>query len=39
MTRLRNVKFGVFRKYQNTKTILKKKNMFQKFHLSNFTLT
>ena len=49
MTRFRNVKLGVFRQYQNTKTILKKKNMgqncfkklskFQKFQLSNFTLT
>ena len=44
-----NVKVGVFRQYQNTKTILKKKNMgqnrfnklskFQKFQFSNFTLT
>ena len=49
MTRFRNVKLGVFRQYQNTKTILKKKNMgqnrfkelskFQEFQLSNFTLT
>ena len=49
MTRFRNVKLGVFRQYKNTKTILKKKNMrqnhfhklskFQKFQLSNFTLT
>ena len=49
MTRFRNVKLGVFRKYQNTKTILKKKSMqqnhfkklskFKKFQLSNFTLT
>ena len=49
MTRFRNVKLGVFRQCQNTKTILKKKNMgqncfkklskFQKFQLSNFTLT
>ena len=49
MTRFRDVKLGVFRQYQNTKTILKKKNMgqngfkkiskFQKFQLSNFTLT
>ena len=48
MTRFRNVKLGVFRKYQNTKTILKRKiwdrivlrNLnFQKFQLSNFTLT
>ena len=49
MTRFRNVKLGVFRQYQKTKAILKKKNMgqncsmklskFQKFHLSNFTLT
>ena len=49
MTRFRNVKLGVFRQYQNIKTILKKKNMgqncsmklskFQKFHLINFTLT
>ena len=48
MTRTRNVKLGVFRQYQNTRTILKKKNMgqncfkkrskFQKFQLSNFTL-
>ena len=47
--RFRNVKLGVFRQYQNTKTILKKKNMgqnhfekrskFKKFQLSNFTLT
>ena len=49
MTRFGNVKLGVFRQYQNTKTILKKKNMgqnrfkelskFQEFQLSNFTLT
>ena len=49
MTRFRNVKLGVFRQYQNTKTISKKKNMgqnrfrkcskFQKFQLNNFTLT
>ena len=49
MTRLRKVKLVFFRKYQNTKTILKKKNMeqnrfkklseSQKFQLSNFTLT
>ena len=48
MTRSRDVKLGVFRQYQNTKTIVKKKNMgqnrfkklskFQKLHLSNFTL-
>ena len=44
MTRFKNVKLGVFRQYQSTKTILKKKNMgqnplkrlwkFQKFQLS-----
>ena len=49
MTGFRNVKLGVFRQYQNTKIILKKKNMgqnlfkrfskFQKCQLSNFTLT
>ena len=49
MTRFRNVKCGVFRQYQNTKTILKKKNTrqnrfkkrskSQKFQLSNFILT
>ena len=49
MTRFRNVKLGVFRQYQNTKTISKKKNMglnrfkkcskFQKFQLNNFILT
>ena len=49
MTRFRNVELSVFRKYQNTETILEKKNMgenrfkklskFQKFRLSNFTLT
>ena len=49
MTRFRNAKLGVFRHYQNTKAILKKKNMvrnrfnklskFQKFQLSNFALT
>ena len=49
MTRFRNLKLGVFRQYQNIKTILKKKNMgqnrfkklskFQRFKLSNFTLT
>ena len=49
MTRFRNGKFGVFKQYQNTRTTLKKKNMgqncfkkrsqFQKFQLSNFTLT
>ena len=48
MTRFRNVKLGVFRQYQDTKTILKKKNTrqnrfkkrskFQKFQLYNFTL-
>ena len=48
MTRFRNVKLFVFRQYQNTKIILKKKNIgqnrfkkrskFQKFQLSNFTL-
>ena len=45
----RNVKLGVFRQYQNTRTILKNKNMgqnrfkklskFQKFQLTDFTLT
>ena len=49
MARFKNVKSGVFRQYQNTNTILKKKNTgqnrfkklskFQKFQLSNFTLT
>ena len=49
MTRFRNVKLGDFRLYQNTRTILKEENMgqncfrkrsrFQKFQLSNFTLT
>ena len=49
MTRIRNVKLGVLRQCQNTKTVLKKENMgqnrfkklskFQKFQLSNFTLT
>ena len=49
MTRFRNVKLGDFRHYQNTKTVLKKKNMgqnrlkklskLQKFQLSNFILT
>ena len=49
MTRFRNVKLGIFKQYQFTKTIFKKKNMgqnrfkkrskFQKFQLSNFTLT
>ena len=49
MTRFRNVKLGVFRQYQNSKTILKKKNLeqnrfkklskFQIFQLSNFNLT
>ena len=49
MTRFRNVKLGVFRQNQNIKTISKKKIMgqnrlkqlskFQKFQLSNFTLT
>ena len=49
MTRFKKVKLGVFRQYQNTKTILKKKTMgqncfkklskFQVFQLSNFTLT
>ena len=29
MTRFRNVRSGVFRQYQNTKTVLKKKNMGQ----------
>ena len=29
MIGFRNVKLGVFRKFQNTKTILKKKNMGQ----------
>ena len=49
MTRFRKVKLGDFRQYQNTRTILKEKNMgqnrfkkrskFPKFQLSNFTLT
>ena len=48
MTRFRNDKLGVFRQYQNTKTILEKKmgqnrfkklSKFQKFQLINFTLT
>ena len=49
LTRFRNFKISVFRQYQNTRTILKKKNTeqnhfkkpskFQKFQLSNFTLT
>ena len=49
MTRLSNVKLGVFTKCQNIKTISKNKNMgqnhfkklskFQKFQSSNFTLT
>ena len=49
MTRFTNVELGVFGQYQNTKNILKKKNMgqnrlkklskLQKFQLSNFTLT
>ena len=49
MTRFKYVKLGVFIQYQNTKAILKKKNMgqnrfkklsnFQKCQLSNFTLT
>ena len=30
MTRLKNVKLGVFRQYQNTKSIVKKKNMGQR---------
>ena len=48
MARFRKVKLDVFRQYQNTKTIIKKKNMgqnrftkrsnFKKFQLSNFTL-
>ena len=48
MARFRKVKLDVFRQYQNTKTITKKKNMgqnrftkrsnFKKFRLSNFTL-
>ena len=29
MARFRNVELGVFRRYQNTETILKKKNMGQ----------
>ena len=29
MTTFRNIKLGGFRQYQNTKTILKKKNMEQ----------
>ena len=47
MTRFRNVNLGVFRQYQNTKAILKKKTMgqnrfkkrpkLQQFQLSNFT--
>ena len=47
--RFTNVKLDVFRQYQNTKTILKKKNMgqnrfkklskYQKFQFSNFALT
>ena len=48
MTRFKKVKLGVFKQYQSTKTILKKKiigqnrfekrSKFQKFQLSNFTL-
>ena len=48
MNSFKNVKLVVFRQYQNTRTILEKKNMgqnhfkkhskFQKFQLSNFTL-
>ena len=48
MTRFRNVKLGVFRQYQNTKSILKRKNAkqncfkklskFHRFQSSNFTL-
>ena len=48
MTIFRNVKLGVFRQYQNTKAILKKNivqnrfkklSKFQKSQLSNFNLT
>ena len=49
MTRFRSVKLGVFRQYQNIRSISKKKNMgqnrfkkllkFQKFQLGSFTLT
>ena len=42
MTRFWNVKLDVFRQYQNTKTIFKREKcqtQFQKFQLSNFTLT
>ena len=49
MTRFRNIKLGVFRQYQKKRTILKKKDMeqnrlkkrskFEKFQLTNFTLT
>ena len=48
MARFGSVKLGAFRQYQNTKTVLKKKNMrqncfknlskLQKFQLSYFTL-
>ena len=31
MTRFRNIKLAAFRQYQNTKTVLKKKNMRQSF--------
>ena len=49
MTRFRNVKLDAFRQFQNTKTILKKKNMrqngfkklskFQIFQFREFNLT
>ena len=49
MTRFKNINLGVFRQYQNIKTILKNIYMgqnrfkelskFQKFKLSNFALT
>ena len=36
MTRFRNVKLGVFRQYQNTRTILKKKNIGQNRNFKSF---
>ena len=44
MTRFRNVKLGVYKQNQNTKTILKMTTMAQnskcpKFQLSDFTFT
>ena len=36
MTRYRNVKLGIFRQYENTKTIFKKRKIWDRIVLRNF---